>query len=108
MNTHPDIFGLDPLPFPFPPRGHRHGPHNDPYVKETTKVAEIKDRFMKTRYKVALTDFDGMPGHDDLTREDSFFQVTAVSYGGENPLEIVHRDFRNYEDAVGFFKKTVD
>ena len=73
MNIHPDIFGLDPLPFPFPPRGHRHGPHADPYVKETTKVAEIKDRFMKTRYKVALTDFDGVPEHDDLTRPDAIF-----------------------------------
>ena len=75
MNTHPDIFGLDPLPFPpwFPRKLHRHCPHADPYVKETTKVAEIKDRFMKTRYKVALTDFDGTPEHDDLTRQDVFF-----------------------------------
>ena len=75
MNTHPDIFGLDPLPFPpwSPGKPRRHGPHIDPYVKETTKVAEIKDRFMKTRYKVALTDFDGAPEHDDLTGQDVFF-----------------------------------
>lgn len=105
---HPDIFGLDPLPFPFPPYGHRHGLHNDPYIKETTKVAEIKDRFMKTRYKVALTDFDSVPEHDDLTRPDTVFQVTAISFNYDHPLEITHRDFRNYEDAVKFFNQTVD
>lgn len=105
---YPDIFGLDPLPFPFPPHGHRHGPHNDPYIKETTKVAEIKDRFMKTRYKVVLTDFDDAPEHDDLTRPDTVFQVTAISFNYDQPLEITHRDFRNYEDAVKFFSQTVD
>lgn len=75
MNTHPDIFGLDPLPFPpwSPGKPHRHCPHGDPYVKETTKVAEIKDRFMKTRYKVTLTDFDGAPEHGNLTGQDVFF-----------------------------------
>lgn len=75
MNKYPDIFGLDPLPFPpwSPGKPRRHCQHGDPYVKETTKVAEIKDRFMKTRYKVALTDFDGAPEHDDLTEQDVFF-----------------------------------
>ena len=75
MNTHPDIFGLDLLPFPpwSPGKPHRHCRYDDPYVKETTKVAEIKDRFMKTRYKVTLTDFDGAPEHDDLTKQDVFF-----------------------------------
>jgi hypothetical protein len=69
MNTHPDIFGLDPIP-----NKHTYKCNQpDPYVKETTKVAEIKDRFMKTRYKVALTDFDGICKHDDLTHEDIFF-----------------------------------
>lgn len=105
MNTHPDIFGLDPLPFPpWSPHGPRRDAfRSDPYVKETTKVAEIKDRFMKTRYKVALTDFHGAPEHDDLTRPDIFFQVTAVSFNYKEPLEITHRDFRNYEEAVRFF-----
>jgi hypothetical protein len=68
MNTHPDIFGLDPMP-----NNTYKCNYTDPYIKETTKVAEIKDRFMKTRYKVALTDFDGMHGHDDLTHKDIFF-----------------------------------
>lgn len=110
MNTHPDIFGLDPLPFPpWSPHGpHHHGPNDNPYVKETTKVAEIKDRFMKTRYKVALTDFHGAPEHDDLTKPDTIFQVTAVSFNYKEPLEIIHRDFRGYEEAVKFFDRTVD
>jgi hypothetical protein len=29
-----------------------------PYVRETTKVSEIKDAFGKTRFKVVLTDYD--------------------------------------------------
>lgn len=109
---HPDIFGLDPLPFPpWSPHGHGprdHGLRGDPYVKETTKVAEIKDRFMKTRYKVTLTDFDGAPEHDDIAEPDAAFQVTAVSFNYEEPFEITRREFRNYEDAAGFFDLTVD
>jgi len=38
-------------------------PGDNPYVRETTKVSEIKDRFGNTRFKVALTDYDpnGIP-----------------------------------------------
>lgn len=103
MNTHPDIFGLDPMPFSFPAHGYKHGPHDDPYVKETTKVAEIKDRFMKTRYKVALTEYE-----DHLLHPDIFFQVTVISFNYEDPLEVIHKDFDDYDKAVAFFEKTVD
>jgi hypothetical protein len=106
MNTHSDIFGLDPILFPpwAPGRGPR--PRENPYAKETVKVMEIKDRFMKTRYKVALTDFDGKaPEHDDLTREDRNFQVVVVSFNYDEPVEVVHRDFAVYEEALKFFRE---
>ena len=103
MNTYPDIFDLKPHV-----SSSKYKNQNDPYVKETTKVAEIKDRFMKTRYKVILTDFDTMPEHDNLTCKDLFFQVTAISYNYDNPLEIIHRNFKNYDESIDFFNKTVD
>jgi hypothetical protein len=63
---------------------------------------------MKTRYKVILTDFDTIPEHDNLTCKDLFFQVTAISYNYDNPLEIIHRNFKNYDESIDFFNKTVD
>jgi hypothetical protein len=37
-------------------------------TRETTKVAELKDKFGNTRFKIALTDFDNpeYPYTDDL------------------------------------------
>ena len=46
------------------------------YVEETTKVAEIKDFQGRTRFKIALTDFDHencYPEHDDLQTFDYKF-----------------------------------
>jgi len=102
MNTYPDIFGLDPLPFPpWAPCGpHRHGQHKDPYIKETTKVAEIKDRFMKTRYKVTLSETENA----EQPEQKPVFRISAVSYCYEEPKEITRRDFDTYEESVRFFE----
>lgn len=86
-------------------RGH------DPYVLETTKVAELKDRFGRTRFKVALTDFDPgeAPCSDDLRGFDRAFQVTVVSYCyAEDAVTVVCRDFADYGDAARFFGDMTD
>ena len=81
----------------------------DPYIMETTKVAELKDHFGNTRFKVALTDFDGnAPAHDDLVSFDMQFQVTVVSYCySEDAVTVVCREFDMYEKAVRFFREMV-
>lgn len=86
-------------------------PKDDPYVQETEKLAEIKDHFGKTRFKVALTDYDHLgcyPYHDDLRHFDERFQVTVISYcHSEEPLELVSRNFRWIDDAKRFYGKMV-
>lgn len=82
-----------------------------PYVQETVKVSEIKDRFGNTRFKVALTDFDdnGLPQDDDLRSFDRNFQVTVVSYCySEEALTVVCEEFDVYEKAADFFRRMTE
>lgn len=86
-------------------------PHNDPRIQETVKVAEIKDNFGMTRFKVALTDSDDFHGgsyHDDLRDWDCAYQVDVVSYCyGTEPLILVSKFFEDYRGAIAFFKQNV-
>lgn len=78
---------------------------DSPYVRETTRVAELKDNFGATRFKVALTDFK-WETNDDLREFDRRFQVTVVSYCyGEEAMTIVQREFDWFDNAVKFFEQ---
>lgn len=86
-------------------------PFNDPHVRESVKVAEIKDDFAMTRFKVILTDFDDFeiaPDHDNLRDWDRSYQVEVMSYCyGPDPLVLVSKTFDDHRVALSFFKQNV-
>lgn len=89
-------------------------PQYDPYTQETTKVAELKDQFGKTRFKIALTDYDdpNYPSNDNLQTFDNYFQVTVVSYCfGESqntPIYLYDEVFGNIKSAYDKFYEQVE
>lgn len=88
-------------------------PQFDPYTQETTKVAELKDQFGKTRFKIALTDYDDneYPHNDDLRAFDTYFQVTVISYcygdALDTPVTLVEEVFTNIKAAYDRFYELV-
>ena len=81
----------------------------DAYTQETTKVAELKDQFGNTRFKISLTDYDNScyPQNDDLRTFDRYFQVTVLSYCfGEkldDPIVLLEEDFTDINEAYTRF-----
>ena len=82
-------------------------------TRETTKVAELKDKFGNTRFKIALTDFDDSeyPEHDNLQHWDTVFQVTVVSFcckDEENPIILYEDVFSEFETALKKFNELIE
>ena len=106
---------------PYPPHHGPHGHHehehfrNDPLTRETTKVAELKDKFGNTRFKIALTDFDNpeYPYIDDLQKWDTFFLVTVVSFccngkDRDNTIILYEERFEGFDEALKKFNELIE
>lgn len=78
----------------------------DPYVQETTKIAEIRDNFGKLRFKVYLIDmFDY---HTD-TFYDVKYCITVESFCYGLQPQIILKEFKqHFNEAYAFYLKCID
>ena len=81
-------------------------PHKDPFVFETTKIAEIRDNFGKLRYKVFMIDMlDYYEEHD----RDQRYRITVESFCyGMQPVTILEEFRPTYEIAYDYYKKCIE
>lgn len=81
-------------------------PKCDPYVQETTKIAEIRDSFGQLRFKVFMVD---MLDYYEETACDERYRITVDTFCyGPSPITILKEFRKHFSEAYAFYLECVE
>ena len=83
-----------------------HFDKDEPFVQETTKIAEIRDNFGKLRFKVVLID---MFDYYEETCCDQRYRISVESFCyGMQPMTILSEYRSTFHAAYEFYRKSIE